>query len=404
MAFILGIWMWDHYFSDPVEYEVGTEEVALLKIDRDLRLAEAMGKDPAWLKMFAGADEVGDVRRHALQVLAQLEKKRELSPRAVEARSVITAAVERSSTPIIVDLADDGQGSWWRAQLLYSGVGNGSWIAAYQASLKILRERALGCSSVMAALAVAGLFFIPHTLRKLVAGSRRTVHGYAGAWSPALGLTVFMVGTLAWIGYVGALDFGISAVRSLPPLMGIVLDTAARLLPSLLAVGFLFKRPGHAVRVLGLNRPPHFALIAGTFALLLVADRLLGLVNLQFDSTKPGGGLSLLDEGVFGLVFLTISACIVAPFAEEVLYRGVLFRSLGNKLGVLPAALISSVVFSAVHFYGLYGFVSVAIFGFSCALLYTATGSLVSVILLHALYNAMIKIPEWIFYHAKLPW
>ena len=39
LAFVLGIWLWDHYFGKSQGYEPGTEEVALVKIDRDLRLA-----------------------------------------------------------------------------------------------------------------------------------------------------------------------------------------------------------------------------------------------------------------------------------------------------------------------------------------------------------------------------
>jgi membrane protease YdiL (CAAX protease family) len=42
------------------------------------------------------------------------------------------------------------------------------------------------------------------------------------------------------------------------------------------------------------------------------------------------------------------------------------------------------------------------VFGFSCAALYSATGSLATVIALHVIYNAAIKIPNWIVYHAPL--
>jgi membrane protease YdiL (CAAX protease family) len=55
-----------------------------------------------------------------------------------------------------------------------------------------------------------------------------------------------------------------------------------------------------------------------------------------------------------------------------------------------------------LHFYDGYGLASVGVFGFSCALLYSGTGSLSTVIALHMLYNAAIKIPEWIVYHAPL--
>ena len=55
-----------------------------------------------------------------------------------------------------------------------------------------------------------------------------------------------------------------------------------------------------------------------------------------------------------------------------------------------------------MHFYGGYGLASVAIFGFTCALLYAATGSLSACIFLHVLYNSSIKLPEWLIYHAPL--
>ena len=97
-----------------------------------------------------------------------------------------------------------------------------------------------------------------------------------------------------------------------------------------------------------------------------------------------------------------ISACLLAPLAEELLYRGVLFRSFWNRLGVLPAAILSSAIFAVLHFYDGYGLASVGIFGFSCALLYAATGSLGASIALHMLYNSAIKIPEWLIYHGPL--
>ena len=110
----------------------------------------------------------------------------------------------------------------------------------------------------------------------------------------------------------------------------------------------------------------------------------------------------MADAGPTGLMFVLFSACFVAPITEEILYRGVLFRSLSNHMGAFAAAFVSAVVFSSVHFYDLQGFISVAMFGFVCALLYRATGSLTTVMALHVLYNVSIKIPAWVFYHARL--
>lgn len=140
----------------------------------------------------------------------------------------------------------------------------------------------------------------------------------------------------------------------------------------------------------------------GVFSLLMIVDQILRLAMGESGSNSPGGGLSLAESGLWGVAFALISACLLAPVAEEIIYRGVLFRACRNRLGVMSAALASSAMFALLHFYDGYGLVSVAIFGFSCALLYAGTSSLTTVIALHMLYNSAIKIPEWIVYHAPL--
>lgn len=97
-----------------------------------------------------------------------------------------------------------------------------------------------------------------------------------------------------------------------------------------------------------------------------------------------------------------ISACLVAPLAEEFLYRGFLFQSLWRKTGFLMAALLSSLVFSVTHFYDLYGTISVALCGMATAWLYASTRSLTNAILLHMVYNLSITIPSWLLFHQEL--
>jgi len=417
LAFILGIWMWDHYFSPLDGYPPGTQERALLKIDRDLRLADAMENDPAWMRRLVGLDQGGVEKRNALAALDKLHRQKSLGIPGAQAAAVIRADLEGAPILAMMDRMDisppEGgeapvweRGSWWRARMIGQQIGPepvAGWQARYEASLRTLRFRALVMSGVTAAVVLAGLCFIPLSLGRFSARLTGKIRGYAGAWTPGLGLTVFMVGTLAWIGYVSALDIGIEVVAKLPPLMGLALDTAARLLPTLIAIGFLFKQPKHAVRVLGLKAPPYLGMVLAVYALLVAAEAGLGLV-LGTDDAEPGAGVSLADAGWQGLVFALVSACLVAPVAEEILYRGVLFRSLGNRMGVWAAAALSAVIFSAVHFYDLHGFLSVALFGFAAALLYAATGSLTAAILLHILHNVLIKVPAWVFYHTRLEW
>jgi membrane protease YdiL (CAAX protease family) len=262
-----------------------------------------------------------------------------------------------------------------------------------------LRARAITARSSVWLLGLAGLFFLPRTLWILKTGLRTRPQGYAAAWRPSLGLVVFLVATLAWIGFSMTLDIGISTLPGLHPLAGILLDSAARLLPALIALGLLFRRSGHVVRVLGLEGGWLPGAVLGMFSLLMLLDLPLQLA-IYNPQTSPGGGLQASDSGWWGLAFAVTSACLLAPAAEEILYRGVLFRTLWTCMGVFPAALISSVVFAALHFYDGYGLASVAVFGTCCALFYAATGSLRACIALHMLYNSAIQLPEWFIYHA----
>jgi membrane protease YdiL (CAAX protease family) len=422
LAFVMGIWLWDHYFGKSEGYAPGTEEIALIKIDRDLRLADAMAEDPKWLAWLAGVDSPATATNHALADLHQLTVEKAISFQGLEAYAILKAS--HTGTPIRQVLAEvlQGQtvsdftdvsnrlashrGTWWQAKWIDSLEQDMrpacQWRQVYGQDSHQLRTRAIIARSMVWLISLVGLVFLPGTLRTLKQGLHAKPRGYASAWSLPLGLTVFLVATLAWIGFTMALEIGIESLPNLHPAFAIALDSAARLLPSLIAIGLLFRRPSHAIRALGLDRPICPKTIFGMFALLTLIDQLLRLTLMKDGSGEPGGGLSAAEAGWWGLTFSIISACLLAPLAEEFLYRGILFRSLWNRLGVIAAMVLSSAIFAVLHFYDGYGLASVAVFGLSCAMLYAATGSLGSTIVLHMLYNSAIKLPEWWIYHAPL--
>ena len=422
LAFILGIWLWDHYFGKVQGYAPGTEQVALVKIDRDLRLADAMEDDPKWLKWLTGVAEPSAVRRQALEVFQKLAAEKSIGPQGLEAFAIIKSVEENVPmrtmlgqvlpNGIISEFGETSsklanhQGTWWHAQLIDSWEETmppgSTWRQSYGQDDIRLKNRAIVARSMIWLLGLVGLVFIPSALRCLKRGLTAKPHGYASAWTPPLGLVVFLVATLAWIGFSMMLQFGIDALPGLHPAFGILLDSAARVLPTLIALSILFKQPSHAVRVLGMNQPVRLKVVLGMFSLLMVIDQVLRRVMDAAGANEPGGGLSAADAGIWGLCFTLLSACLLAPIAEEILYRGVLFRSLRNQLGALSGAVLAAAIFAVLHFYDGYGLVSVGIFGFSCALLYSGTGALSTVIALHVLYNLSIKIPEWAVYHCPL--
>jgi membrane protease YdiL (CAAX protease family) len=421
LCFILGIWLWDQYFGKPAGYPPGTEEVALVKIDRDLRLADRMEEDPAWLRWLVGVDAPEVVRQNSLEALAKLAADGSLRISGLEAFAILKAEHEELPMRDVLaemiqghDLTDLGevskrlanhQGTWWDARRVESLENEMApvtmWRSAYDAESLQLRQRAVIARSAVWLLGILGIAFIPRSLRMLASGLKARPRGYSSAWPLPLGLVVFLMSTLAWIGFALVLDTGIATLPHLHPLAGILLDAVARLMPALIALGILFRRPSHAVRVLGLDGKLSLPSMFGIFSILMIVDLLLHSF-IGGDATEPGGSLSASEVGLWGLAFALSSACLLAPLAEEILYRGVLFRSLWTRLGVLPAAIFSSAVFSILHFYNGYGLASVWIFGFSCALLYAGTGSLRSCVGLHMLYNSSIILPEWWIYHGAL--
>jgi len=92
------------------------------------------------------------------------------------------------------------------------------------------------------------------------------------------------------------------------------------------------------------------------------------------------------------VVLAEFSAVVIAPFAEELTYRGVLFGSLATRMSPHRAALISCFVFAIMHGYGGYGFVSIAFSGYLWARLAARFGSLLPGMLGHGTINLFIAV------------
>jgi membrane protease YdiL (CAAX protease family)/uncharacterized RDD family membrane protein YckC len=97
-----------------------------------------------------------------------------------------------------------------------------------------------------------------------------------------------------------------------------------------------------------------------------------------------------LDAGVLAAIPVVVLIAVVAPIAEEIFFRGMLFGGLRKRLSTYPAAAISALVFGALHATtGVTAVPPLIIFGFMLALLYERTGSLVPGMIAHAFNNAL---------------
>jgi membrane protease YdiL (CAAX protease family) len=75
---------------------------------------------------------------------------------------------------------------------------------------------------------------------------------------------------------------------------------------------------------------------------------------------------------------------------EELLFRGLLYRSLRSSTGILPSLLLSSLVFAVGHPQA--ATVPVFCLGVCAALALERSRSLLAAILVHALYNGCIAL------------
>lgn len=97
------------------------------------------------------------------------------------------------------------------------------------------------------------------------------------------------------------------------------------------------------------------------------------------------------NETTLLLVLSALLTTVVAPIAEETLFRGYIFAALAKWRGWLPAALVTGVLFGGVHAGSAPAvyLVPLAVLGFALCALYRATGSLYACIAAHSLNNSI---------------
>lgn len=90
---------------------------------------------------------------------------------------------------------------------------------------------------------------------------------------------------------------------------------------------------------------------------------------------------------------------VLGPAAEELIFRGIFYRTLRKRWRTAGALCATSIVFAGVHFYPV-GALSLFFLSAMLALVYERTGNLFAPFLLHALFNAVnfaviVAQPPW---------
>lgn len=171
---------------------------------------------------------------------------------------------------------------------------------------------------------------------------------------------------------------------------------------------FLKRHHIHWAEAFGFHRPLVLAILLGILTCIVflpvgmilqeISLRALDRFHLPAPTQEAVAQLQQTNS-ILGRAYFVFFAVVVAPFAEEVLFRGVLYAGV-RQLGFRRVALWGSAVVFAVMHLNLSVLLPLLVFGVALAWLYEKTDNLLSTIAAHALFNG-INILE-LFYGEQL--
>ena len=128
--------------------------------------------------------------------------------------------------------------------------------------------------------------------------------------------------------------------------------------------------------------------------MLLPAVALVNSVLIPMLSDEPFRNPQLYAIAPAGfswsaMLTMLVMAGVVAPFAEELVFRGLLFPWLRARLGVPAAVLLSALFFATMHG-ALILIPALTVVGAAFAVIYQRSGSLWPAIIAHSVFNGIM--------------
>lgn len=130
-----------------------------------------------------------------------------------------------------------------------------------------------------------------------------------------------------------------------------------------------------------------FSLGSGQLYFYLVAQLFPNVSETLFNSPIE---ISTSGNPLWKTLLSTFAIAAVAPFTEEFVFRGILLHRWAAKLGIVPAAICSSLLFGLLH----PNPVGLSVFGLAISLIYLRTRSLWIAIAFHAINNGTVVVLE----------
>jgi membrane protease YdiL (CAAX protease family) len=131
------------------------------------------------------------------------------------------------------------------------------------------------------------------------------------------------------------------------------------------------------------------ALLAVIAAIVVMLQIMPNLVDEENGQSSPGDPFVQSPNRFLPLAFM-ILAVLVAPVAEEIFFRGMLYNALRQRVHPVVAAVLQAVVFGLVHFpLGVFVSAAAGVVGVILVVVYEWRRTLLAPVLLHSLVNAL---------------
>ncbi len=213
-------------------------------------------------------------------------------------------------------------------------------------------------------------------------------------WAPfAVAFAAFVLASIAYAVIVGAAGLSADEADEVPgPVLGATFVQDALLIGGAVILVQLAVKTGTAAS-LGLRRTRLWPAIGWGAAVMATYWLTSGLLVAIFGEPPEQDITEEIksENGALALAGWVAITCVMAPLAEEVFFRGLLFPVLRSRFGVAWGVIVTGALFSLVHALGspTEALIVLFVLGSGLCLLYLRTGSLLPCIGLHALNNAI---------------
>ncbi|QQK75246.1 CPBP family intramembrane metalloprotease [Salicibibacter cibarius] len=175
----------------------------------------------------------------------------------------------------------------------------------------------------------------------------------------------------------------------------ITISTISSFSLGLLIIWLLIRKERDPVR--GNEPPMHLGWslllgFGGLIAALFAQNIAFQIQQLLYDAPVESENTQMLLDIMNENIWLLLAVVIVGPILEELVFRQAIFGHLYKKMNFFWAALISSLIFSAIHLDFTHILVYAAV-GFIFAGLYVWSKRIIVPIIAHVLMNAFASLP-----------